>query len=217
MLLDDCYEPNMRKLHSKNKNLMNLFKKTVHDNSFELIRTDSGSLTVRRNMGGGIYRYIHSMINPEREAGIWTDCQFVQNGNIVILGCGLGYHILEFLKRHKNIKQVYLVEADESLFRLAMKVSDLSKVMDLVNVYLLIGRDANSVKQTLSNSLDNLFTYHVFLPATSLYPKFYSSVITTLDDSLLRIRLTGERNNDCGIANSFAAGVEKLIDVMKST
>lgn len=217
MLIASRYEPNMRKLYGKNKNLADLFKDIAPDGSLESVRTDSGSLTVRRNMGGGIYRYIHSMVDPEREAGIWTDCQFVQNGNTVILGCGLGYHVLEFLKRHKNIKHVYLVEADESLFRLAMEVSDLSKVMDLVNVHFLIGRDVNSVKQTLSNAIDNLFTYHVFLPATSLYPEFYSSVISILDDSLLRIRLSGERNNDCGIANLFAAGVEKLIDVMKST
>jgi len=216
MLMDDSYKSNMLKLlRSKNRNLADLFKDMAPDSSLESIRTDSGSLTVRRNMGGGIYRYIHSMVDPEREARIWTDCQFVQNGNTVILGYGLGYHVLEFLKRYKNIKPVYLVEADESLFRLALEVSDLSKVMDIVNVHFLIGQDVDSVKQTLSDSLDNLFTYHVFLPATSLYPEFYSSVIRILDDSLLKMRLTAGRNNDCGTDNLLATGVEKLIDVIK--
>ncbi len=195
--------------------MADLFKKIAFDGSLESIRTDSGGLTVRRNMGGGIYRYIHSTVDPEREAGIWADCQPAPKANTVILGCGLGYHVIEFLKRYRNVKHVYLIEADEPLFRLASDASDISKAVDSVITHFLIGPDVNSVKQTLSNLLDNLFTYHVFFPATSLHPEFYASVIRSLDEHLLTMRLTAGGNNDSGMDNLFATGVKKLIDEMK--
>jgi len=217
MLLDDSHRATMLKFHGKNGDVADLIEGIAPDGSLEPVGTDSGSLAVRRNMEGGIYRYIHSRVDPHREAGIWADCQLVQNATAVILGCGLGYHVLEFLKRHKHIKQVYLVEADESLFQMALDILDISEVVDDCNVQLSIGRDVDLFKRTLFDSIDGPFTYHIFLPATSLYPEYYASVIGILDEHLLAMRLTAGRDNDCGTDNLFAAGVEKLIDVMKST
>ena len=217
MPMDDRHRFTMRRYHGKNKNVSGLSKDRVTDDSLEPVGTDSGSLTVRRNMGGGIYRYIHSRVDPRREAGIWADCQFAQNATAVILGCGLGYHLLEFLKRHQHIERVYLIEADESLFRLAVDISDISEAIGDRNVHFLIGRDVQSFKRALSDAIDGLFTYHVFLPATSLYPEFYASVIRTLDEHLRTVRLTVGKGSDRSTGDSFAAGVEKLIDVMKST
>jgi len=210
------YPPAMRKIRDRNGIVTDLFEDRAPLGSLEPVGTDSGSLTVRRHMGGGVYRYIHSAVDPQREAGVWADCQSVHSDTAVILGCGLGYHALEFARRYRHIRQVYLVEADEQLFRLALDASGISAAIGDCNVHFLIGRDRVSVGRTLSDSLGSPFTYHLFLPATSLYPGFYASVIRNLDERLRAVRLAAGGGRSCGRDDPFAAGVEKLMDVMKS-
>lgn len=184
--------------------------------SLEPVGTDSGDLTVRRHMGGGVYRYIHSAVDPQREATMWADCHRAESDTAVILGCGLGYHLPAFVRRHRDVRQVYLVEADEPLFRLALEVSDLRAAAGDVSVHFLIGRDISSVWRILSGSLDGPFTYHLFLPAVSLHPEFYTAVIRILDERLRAARLESAGDHDCGRDGPFAAGVERLMDLMKN-
>lgn len=207
----------VRKIHGRDGTVTDLFEDRAPLGSLEPVGTDSGGLTVRRHMGGGVYRYIHSAVDPQREATVWADCQSAHSDTAVILGCGLGYHVLEFVRRYKHVGQVYLVEADEQLFRLALEASDISAAAGDRSVHFLIGRDISSVGRTLSDALGSPFTYHLFLPATSLYPEFYASVIRSLDERLRAVRLAAGGDRDYGRDDPFAAGVEKLMDVMKST
>lgn len=204
----------MQALGLRNGALVNRLMRASPDSSLELIRAESGELTVRRHIGEDAYRFIHSRANPGREARTWLNCQNLSERTIVILGLGLTYHVRALLKRRKDWQQLCLIEADESLFRLALEVSDLSDIIGSTAVRLLVGSDLRAIEQILPHDLQSSFSYHIFLPVTSLHPEFYQLVIRALEKHLYGIRLNGD--DDRGENLSLAKGVQRLFDEMIS-
>ncbi|MFZ5994623.1 MAG: hypothetical protein ACOYU4_06530 [Thermodesulfobacteriota bacterium] len=212
--MPDYFSPNMDILLKKNRSLARSVRDTAPDDSFEILRTKSGHFTVGQHAKNGTYRFIHSRVNPEREARAWVDCQNLSERTIVILGLGLTYHVLALFKRRKDWQQLYLIEADESLFRLALEVSDLSDIIGSTAIRLLVGSDLRAIEQILPHDLQNPFSYHIFLPATSLHSEFYQPVIRALEKHLYGIRLNGDDGR--GENLSLAKGVQRLFDEMIS-
>jgi hypothetical protein len=204
----------MNLLAQKNQFLARLVHNTDLDDAFGMLQTESGHFTVRRHAQDGTYRFIHSRVNPEREARAWVDCQNLSERTIVILGLGLTYHVLALLKRRKDWQQLCLIEADESLFRLALEVSDLSDIIGSSAIRLLVGSDLRAIEQILLHDLQDPFSYHIFLPVTSLHPEFYQPVIWALEKHLYGIRLNGDDGR--GENLSLAKGVQRLFDEMIS-
>lgn len=216
MFLDKHFQANMQSLGSRNRILTDRIKGLAPDGSLELITAESGAPTIRQDIGKDASHFIHSRINPVKEAQHWAQHQNIQKKSIVILGFGVGYHVFELIKMQPHSGAIHIIEADESLFRLALSLSDFSSIIDSEHIHFLVGQDIIFLEQILSSSLLKPFSYHIFLPAISLYRQFYANVVSLLDELLFRSRLNGQKNNSSNGNIVFDGGIEKLISVLKS-
>ncbi|MCG6533591.1 MAG: hypothetical protein L7F78_02645 [Syntrophales bacterium LBB04] len=149
---------------------------------------------------------------------MWTEGQRITMPHLVIIGVGLAYHVFEFLKRCGTIEDAYLIEADESIFQLAMKVHDFSSLTRNTSFHFLISSPYSDIERLLSTSLVQPFSYHIFSPAVSLHPDIYHPIIELVEKHLCALRLNeshGATTNQ-GIHLSLARGVEKLLNQMKT-
>ncbi len=211
----DYFSSNMEMLSEKNRSLATAVHDTGTDGSFEVLRTESGNVTVRRHAQDGTCRFIHSTVDPVREARTWLDCQSVDTNYAVILGIGLAYHVAELRRAFPGCKRLLLMEADPALFRLTLEFADLSDIFSDPKVHLAIGQDLHPCEQILSEYPFESFSYHPFLPVMSLHPEPYHSLISLHEQHLYKMRFHG-RGGLCG-KESLAGGVKTLLDEMRAS
>ena len=192
---------NLCYLEKRSQALANRLGEMSPDTSLELTNAASGDLTAIKYSGDGSHHFLHSRIDPRREAKIWTDNQCVIMPSLVIIGIGLAYHVFELLKRCGTVEKAYLVETDEGLFRLAMMVHDFSSLMQDTSVHFLIGASLlPSIPAIISTTLAQPFSCHVFPPVVSSSPDIYKSVRYLVEKHLCALRLAED------------GGVERLLN-----
>ncbi|RMF99956.1 MAG: hypothetical protein D6726_12120 [Nitrospirae bacterium] len=97
----------------------------------------AGTLTVIAESSTGRFA-IHSTYDPVKEATQIIDSSRIsENGIIVVLGLGLGYHVKELVERFPG-RKVVVVEADRTMYELCMREGPLSVWPD--NVEFLVGK-----------------------------------------------------------------------------
>jgi spore maturation protein CgeB len=90
-----------------------------------LVPSRKGALSLRVTGPDGAARALHSLYDPEQEA-----CSLVERwsyegrGRVVVLGVGLGYHVLELARRFPDA-QFVVVEASEEIYALARQSGNL--------------------------------------------------------------------------------------------
>ena len=95
----------------------------------------SGPPTLRYSDGERDF-FLHSPYDPLREAAQWAESAIEKSsdGNFtVIFGMGLGYGVLEILRRIPQDERVLIYEPNWQLFYLAMCHTDLSEIMTRSN------------------------------------------------------------------------------------
>lgn len=200
--MHDILKRNLHYLERRSQKLADCLREISTAPSLELITAESGDLTARKYSRDGLYHFLHSRINPKREARMWSESQRVKMPCLVIIGIGLAYHIFELLEKCGNIENAYLIEADQRIFHLAMKVHDFSNLMQNSSIHFLIGAPLSVIETTLSTSLVQPFSFHIFSPIVSLYKDIYNPVRELIEKHLYALRL---REGD---------GVENLLNQM---
>jgi len=181
------------------------------DTSLELITAGSGDWTVRKNYLDGSHRFLHSSIDPREEARVWTGSQRVILPSLIIIGVGLAYHVFELLQNCKNFENVYLIEADERLFQLAMKVHDFSSLIHNASVHFLIAPPLTHIEKIFSTSITQPFSCHIFFPVVSSCLTIYNPIKELIEMHLYTIRLR-KQDDDTPDYLPFPKGVEYLLD-----
>lgn len=213
--MDDLLNRNLHYLGRRSQNLANRLRGITSDTAHEVMAAESGDLTARNYAGDGSYRFLHSRIDPLQEARVWTDNQRIVMSHIVIIGIGFAYHVRELFSKHGNIEEAYLIEADEQLFQLALRVHVFSDIILNPRIHLLIGSPLSAIKTILTASLRKPFSYHIFFPIVSISPDIYNPLIIFIERHLLTLRLKegDTRKNH----QSLAKGVENLLNQMSTT
>ena len=183
--------------------------------SLKLIKAGSGDWTAKRDYPDGSYRFIHSRIDPRREARMWAENQRIVMPHLVIIGVGLAYHVFELMEKCACMENAYLIEADESIFQLAMRVHDLSSLIRNTSIHFLIGSPLSDIENDLVTALVQPFSFHIFSPIVSLCPDIYNPVRKLIEKHLCALRLK-EQDGDAADRLSFAEGVEKLLKQMST-
>lgn len=155
---------------------------------WEIYPAENGQITAKHRLKNRLFRYIHSRINPEREAERWAAVNATEFKNIVILGFGLGYHLLAF-KRRNTFSQMIIVEADLELFQLALKSADLAPILQDQRIHLSIGESPAAFKDCLIALFTDVPSYRLFLPSIDLNPEYYLSIRNILEDYIHVCRL----------------------------
>lgn len=131
----------------------------------------------------GAVNTLHSLYDPEAEARAIVDrFQFDGKGILIVLGSGLGYHILELARRFPEA-EIMVVESSPEIYELATannKISGPGK-----RVRFIVGRPQEEVIEEISRlQIErgmppiSLFS---FLPAVSAFPQYYRPILTRLE------------------------------------
>ncbi len=174
---------NMQVLKKCNKELYEKIKKANIENSLEVFKARNGSPSLKiKNEEGDLF--IHSKYNPEKEAKRFvSNIDFEGIDAISILGCGLGYHILEIYKKikGKNIK-FFIIESNNAIFYNTLKYQDLSSLFEDDNCYFIVEDNKSEIDvfEYVALSLEDTFFKELIIlewkPLLRVYKSYYKKV-----------------------------------------
>jgi len=119
--------------------------------NYFLKETKTGSFSLKIDENPPFYP--HSPYNPEKEAIEFIEKSLDnlhENNVILILGFGLGYHVIELLKHIKDDKKILIFDSDSAMFKSALSIIDFSSLFSRNNIELLIGEDLDMVYEKVS-------------------------------------------------------------------
>ena len=96
-------------------------KNTLLSDKFTLSLAINGQPTAQTFVNGQSF-YLHSSVNPEREASLLAD-SLKQAEDYMVFGMELGYHVLELLNRHQSAR-VHVFESNIYLLHMAFTYID---------------------------------------------------------------------------------------------
>ncbi len=148
-------ERNLLALSSKNSLLSYKIGKARTSPSIKVASARNGSSVPIVIKNGRNYP-LHSMVNPERE-GMKIASLYRQEGYIVFLGFGSGYHIIPFLES-PSITHLLIIDKDESIFRSILQKFDLRRLILDPRSYFLISEEPKTIEEHF---------YSSYIPAVS--------------------------------------------------
>jgi len=199
------FKKNLGSLRETNPILAERIKDFFKAEEWKSCTAENGQITAKYKLKNGLFRYIHSRIDPEREAERWAAIDSTKSENIVILGFGLGYH-LHALQRRNTFLQLIIVEADPDLFQLAMKSVDLTPILQDPRVHLFVDEKPLVFKNCLYRLFPDVISYRLFLPSIDLNPEYYQYIRDILEDYICRLRSSKDR--------SLYSGIKELLNEM---
>lgn len=142
------YDINLQALEKYYPNLYNRVKDIVVDTEkYQVIATKSNNSTLKVsswNINKKIETYLHSKYDPIKEAVNYAKAQLNHmKANNFIYGFGLGYHIQELIKIISNDINLYIVDLNIEIFKMALELNDLSHVIRDKRVQLIIDDNEN--------------------------------------------------------------------------
>lgn len=115
----DFFERNMIALKQYDFSLYRVLDKENEDEGKNSLLSDKLTLSLAIN---GQSFYLHSSVNPEREARLLAD-SLKQAEEYMVFGMELGYHVLELLNRHQSAR-VHVFESNIYLLHMAFTYID---------------------------------------------------------------------------------------------
>lgn len=173
------------------------------ESHWEVYPTTDSLETVKKVSAKGHSHYIHSRFSPRKEAEKWTYLLPPNMETFVALGFGLGYHLLA-LQRKYHLDRLAVIESDIELFLLAMKLVDLTTILQDPRVYLFIDDKISEIRDFLNNLSPGSVSYRGYLPSISLHPEYYQPIKEMLEDYIFEYRLRESPVLSEGIAKLLA-------------
>ncbi|MGE5628578.1 MAG: motility associated factor glycosyltransferase family protein [Solirubrobacterales bacterium] len=144
---------------------------TVNSRKIEFVDTTEGNKTIKSdNM------FIHSKYSPTKEAVTFLDNNKIVYNNksvVVVYGMGLGYHIIELLKRIKADSKVYVFDMDDELFNIAKSYEVVKEVLNDIRIKFYCGYTKENLKE-FSMKLQLVDDILLFKPAFNCIANKYS-------------------------------------------
>lgn len=146
-----------------------------------LIQCEGGAFTASVESGGRT-KFLHSKYEPIREAQRWAASQTPPPGSVVlILGWGMGYHVLEWIKTHgARVEAVIVFEPEPELFKTSLFCTDLRPLAQAKRLELIVGCDAAAFDRALQSLIEPLLNRDLSLlplPFVDIYPPEISAFL----------------------------------------
>jgi hypothetical protein len=144
------------------------FLKFLHPKAYEIIINTQPSLEyeVSLSQSGlptlsylgikGNKKYLLSKYDPEQEARRFIKSLDTSDAtNFIVIGIGLGYHIIELIKIISEHSRILVIENDRSLSRLAFETNDLKQILTHPSLTLVFSDQQEGVKDVLEEEKVN--------------------------------------------------------------
>jgi len=186
-MMDGYLKNNLNALSIRDPLLADRLADFSPESDWQIYHSKDGLITVKRICGAGCFRYIHSRVSPQNGADKWTEFARVNAQTLIVLGFGLGYHVLT-LQEKCPPDALVVIDTDLDLFHLAVRLTDLRPIIRDPKAHLLIGKTISEVQDFLSNFSESSLVYREYLPATGLHPEYYQHTKDVLEDLTFKYR-----------------------------
>ncbi|MBN3523868.1 motility associated factor glycosyltransferase family protein [Paenibacillus apiarius] len=125
---------------------------------------------------------LHSLYDPDREAAGWlksTEGRLEKSSHVLVVGLGLGYHLQHLLEKYPT-KKYYIYEPDIQLLHLALKLRDLTGILNHPSVITLAVGEEDHVLIQLLQSISSLVTDKFEEVTIPIYKQLYGETISKL-------------------------------------
>ena len=183
-----------------NKNLASLKKidPTLYEkitsvkisNSFEVIKSKSGIPTLVHIDSEGNQNQIYSNYDPIGEATRYLETFKIDESiNFIVAGLGLGYQVMELIRKTSIRAKIFIFEKDPELFALAIREVDFSSILNHPGVKIFIDASPFSLGDLLEPEQIN-FTLNGYrlIKQKSLVDrnlKYYGVLLEEIDNYFL--------------------------------
>lgn len=160
-------DKNLKLIESIDKKLSELVRRTEYSDKYNVLLSRKGLPVLR------VYNtLLHSSYDPQKEAETWAG----HNINAwdgyslpLVYGVGLGYHLIELLKRIEH--EVLVVEPDTCVFKLFLEHVDISPFIKKVG--FLVSPQDDELLLILKNNKPFLMPH---LPSVNSSPSLYQTI-----------------------------------------
>ncbi|MBN1592172.1 MAG: DUF115 domain-containing protein [Candidatus Coatesbacteria bacterium] len=191
--IESTYAANLERVKRSRKWLYDRLTETPQTLELNIMRAESGHPTLAVKAPDGKSLLMHSDKNPLAEAIAHVETVKLQEAEyLIIVGFGLGYHVLEAMRRVPPQCKVFIIEHSADIFRAAMHIFDLSAVISRPDVKVFVGTDLHEIMPALQEDFKS-FKYHnikvvIHPPSATLFPS-YKDVMDNLHKVLKIVQI----------------------------
>lgn len=184
----DLFNLNLAAFRKRYPELVSSLENADLDNCM-VIRAKNGTPTLKVQFEGKEV-FAHSAYDPQKEARRWAEEVDLQPGDmLIVFGFGLGYHIVELLKKAPADANIIVIEPNLACLNLAFRHLQLADLISNENVYLILGQDILSLKKVFYKFVDLYRLDKVktasYLPLTRTYTDSFRPYQQAVYDELL--------------------------------
>lgn len=151
------------------------------DGSIESVESKSGGPVPCFLQGEGRKLFIHSRIDPQREAERFIqEIDFSGRDLVVILGFGFGYHIEELLKKSGRGINILAVEKNPLFLKKCAESKDLSEILSMENFFLSVDPDEDEITAFMHGRSSRNVLFITHRGSHQVYPDYYSNVLSIM-------------------------------------
>lgn len=163
--------------------LTNFQKKRPAIFNISLVETRKGNFSVRVEREDGAINTLHSLYDPEAEARAIVDrFHFDGKGILIVLGSGLGYHVIELMRRFPEA-EIVVVESSSEIYELAAANNKIDGHGNRIR--FIVGRPQEEVIEKITRLQIGRgmppISFFSFLPAVSAFPQYYEPILARLE------------------------------------
>ncbi len=131
-----------------------------------------------------------SEYDPQREAVRWAESVTFQDPtNVIVMGCGLGYHTLALLKKSDpDIRFLFVIERDPRIFKLALSAMDLRPLLVREGVQWIVGAEPKDIPELIGEKRTDIVLHNCKIvnhdPSLRLFTDYYKEARQTILDAL---------------------------------
>lgn len=185
-------------------------KKETIEYNIEISKEGNPTLSIVRNEGSA---YMHSRVAPSRDARIF-EAQFIPDkyDTLVILGLGLGYHLIPLKDISDKYRSIIIIDAIEGIDRELESNPLTSFLPGTGNITIVTGIDAGNVLQRLEHDLDIMSMKGIQVlehpQFARIFPEYCASVKAGID------RMLSQKAGNAATKRAF--GLRFLKNALKS-
>ena len=136
----------------------------------------------------GKKKYLHSAISPSKEKNSLKELlDSVNQDTIIVLGCGLGYHLYPLLSKQYKLR-IIIIDILENIQKFALNEKIPADLQQSNNIEWITGNNIHNVESFLNIFLNLEESRSIFIcehPASlRLFPEFYSDCRKIIDASI---------------------------------
>ena len=184
----DLYNTNLAAFQERYADLVKVLKHAGSGNCL-VVKAKNGAPTLKIKLQDKEV-FIHSAYDPQKEARRWAGEVTVQPGDMLnVFGFGMGYHIIELVKKVPADANIIIIEPNPAHLNLAMAHLPLADLMTRENVHLVLGEDIPALKRAFIRFVDLYRLDRVktasYLPLTRTCADAFQPFFQTVYDQLL--------------------------------